>query len=202
MLSSPVTSLAFHPKRTGALVVTQADNSFIMYEAEDMSLSDFSEYNSAASIRDKLQIVNSPISGAVFDPSSEMCMFLYSNGCLVYVDLCRPIPTGRRVPISGDGLNKGREKNRERDRQLDLNGRQQNQRSKYEPLNGGGAPPLTQHADTGAVLECPQNSNFAIITRYKSLVHVGCAPGRNLVSPRSYSDLHDVLLLLITSIIT
>lgn len=170
-------------------MVTQADNSFVMYEAGDMSLSDFSEHNSASAIRDKLQIINSPISGAVFDPSSEMCMYLYSNGCLVYVDLCRPIPTGRRVPISGDGLSKGREKNRERDRVLDLNGRQQNHRSKYEPLNldKDAHPPLTQHTDTsaGAVLECPQNSNFSIITRYKSLVHVGCAPGRNLVSPKS-----------------
>lgn len=239
-LASPVTSLTFHPKSSASLVVTQADNSFIIFEADEMTLSEWSKNNSATAIKTRLAVVNSPICGVTFDPSAKSSFLLHSHGCLVYVDLTQPVPKNSRTikHSSGEsnGNGNGNSNNGSNGNGSYGNGSSNNgdadrgrggrgsggregrgsggrggrgsggrggagwgDKSKYSKGGGGGGgggdDPKYGPGGSGMEVEEEEeevvepyvyqpcgNSNFSIIMRYKSLVHVGCAPERQLVS--------------------
>ena len=216
-----MTSLTFHPKSAASLVVTQADNSFVIFEADEMTLSEWSKNNSPLTVKTRLAIVNSPICGVTFDPSAKSSFLLHSHGCLVYVDLTQPVPKNSRTikHRSGDGNNNGNgnsgsngdsngySNNREGDKGRGGRGSGgrggrgnggrgssgRGEKNKYS--RGGGDDPKYGPGPSGMEIEEEEeeveepyvhqpcgNSNFSIIMRYKSLVHVGCAPERQLVS--------------------
>ena len=174
LLVSPVTSLAFHPKSTASLVVTQANNSFLVYEADDMSLSEWSKSNSADRVQVALKGVTGPLSGITFDPSTDSAMLLYGQGFIVYVDLTQSIPKQPKViasltdSVMGSNSNHGHNSNNRGGGSFGKGGKGGNSAGNEAWRRG----------KKGAESE---ESNFAIIQRYRSLVHVGCVSDSQLV---------------------
>ena len=110
--------MSFHP-RNNVLIVTQADNSFLVYEADEMNLSEWSKSNSTDIIRRRFSDVKTVFSGVTFDAFAENSVILYSFGCLVFIDLTQGIPAScsvvghrNRSHIGGDGDGDGGDKGR------------------------------------------------------------------------------------------
>jgi hypothetical protein len=292
LLSSPVTSVSFHPKNN-FLIVTQADNSFLLYEADEMNLSEWSKCNSTDIIKKRFSDVKTVISGVTFDSFAENSVILYSFGCLVFIDLTQGIPASCNVvghrnrsyiggdDVEGDGDERARKmlktlngkgnsgvrggitgKGRGKSGRLSAddiediddshtnghgdgsgameiedtytngsasasvgkrsssvagivvsNGTAEKQgtpskHSSARSSNGTGTGAHTKHDSTygpsldndTTVLAVGENSTskvrkntctFSVVMRYKSLIHIGFAPGKHLVSTLLYNTSHD-----------
>ena len=79
------------------LIVTQADNSFLVYEADEMNLSNWSKSNNTEIIKRRFSDVKTVFSGVTFDAFAENSVILYSFGCLVFIDLTQGIPASCKV---------------------------------------------------------------------------------------------------------
>ena len=169
LFASPVTSIAFHPKSTASLVVTQTNNTFSVYEADEMSLSEWSKNNSCEKIETTLRSVQGAVCGVAFDPSSDCAMLLYGQGFIVYVDLTQSIPKQPKVVMSlTNRFNPDR-----------MNGGNRVGGSGGKGGSGKAFGHTVHKRKSSTESDC--DSNFAIIQRYRSLVHVSCVSGSQLV---------------------
>jgi WD40 repeat protein len=161
--SSPITAIRFHPLSPSTLVVVLADNTFSIFEVGDLSLSLWSQKNTER-IPAALKEVPGPIQGVSFDIGSgdvdieaaQDTMILYGQGFIVYVNLSDEIPVNPKVvPATAVAASDGTAPKKER-RGATKRGRRRRGGSK--------------------------ESNFAIIQRYRSLIHVNCLPDSQMVS--------------------
>ena len=174
LLSTPVTSIAFHPQSTASLVVTETNNSFLVYEADGMCLSEWSKSNNSEKIMTALKSVNGPVCGVTFDPSSDCSMLLYGQGFIVYIDLTQSIPKHPKIVLSApdkpnpfrlfSGIHK-------------VPGRGNGRENKSHGNGKGFGHGMRRKSNGGE----DSDSNFAIIQRYRSMVHVGCVADSQLV---------------------
>ena len=145
-----------------------------------MNLSEWSKINNIDRIQTALKSISGPLSGVTFDPSSDSSMLLYGQGFIVYVDMTQSIPkqpkiinamssgmSSRSGPGSGPGSGISKV--------TGMTGRIVG--TAYEQRLPGGSSMWKREKKR----EGSDDSNFAIIQRYKSLVHVGCVENSQLV---------------------
>jgi WD40 repeat protein len=152
--SSPVSSVTFHPIALSSVVVTLADNTFWMFDASSMAVAPWS-----AQYTDKIptavKSIPGPVEGATFDVNRPSHIILYGQGFLVFVDLNEAIPDApKRVTPMNASVNIHRRAHFKR------------KNSNSSALSNNGT-----HV----------NRNFAIVSTYRSLVHVGCTAASHLV---------------------
>lgn len=155
--------------------MTQTDNTFSVYEADEMCLSEWSKNNSCEKIESTLRNVAGAVCGVAFDPSSDCAMLLYGQGFIVYVDLTQSIPKHPKVVMSlTSRLNPDR-----------INGGNRGGSSGGRGGSGRGFGHTVHKRRNNTENDC----NFAIIQRYRSLVHVSCVSGSQLVRSLPTFDL-------------
>ena len=157
-----------------------------------MNLSEWSKINNIDRIQTALKSISGPLSGVTFDPSSDSSMLLYGQGFIVYVDMTQSIPkqpkiinamssgmSSRSGPGSGPssilGSGPGSGPGSGISKVTGVTGRIVG--TAYEQRLPGGSSMWKREKKR----EGSDDSNFAIIQRYKSLVHVGCVENSQLV---------------------
>jgi U3 small nucleolar RNA-associated protein 4 len=164
----PVTCVAFHPTSHNILVVTYANNMFLLYDVNSKDLCPYSKennmkecmtkmielsstslttttsttINSTKSIFDILSSINCNLEGISFDPSNSSGFMLYGQGSCVYIDIEQPIYL--------------------------LNSNKRKRQSNNNNVK-----------DTNTVWK--QRRNFAVLNTYRSLVHVSLIENSDMV---------------------
>jgi WD40 repeat protein len=153
---SPVSSVSFHPIAHSSVVVTLTDNTFWMFDASAMTVAPWSaQYTDK--IPSAVKSIAGPVEGATFDVNRPSHIILYGQGFLVFVDLNEAIPDApKRVTPMNASVSIHR-------------------RSHFKRKNNASASSTAGNNGTHT------NRNFAIVSTYRSLVHVGCTAASHLV---------------------
>jgi hypothetical protein len=155
------------------LVVVLANNMFLVYDLDSVSLSEWSTLHTASLPR-LLHNLPGPLEGVSFQGS--MRFFLYGQSYLVFVDLDQAIPTEAKIvkSVSSMAARGGRKQLMASDaKNARLSAKK---KKKRESLKGG-----VTDSSSGEKSEI-SNSNFTTIELYRSIIHVGAVSENQLVS--------------------
>ena len=152
-----------------------SDNTFLIFDLDKLALSDWSEKNSNQ-IPATIKSAAGPLEGIVFDPTHSNRIFLHGQGVFVFVDLDLAVPSSAKtvnpVLLLPAALGVGAE------------GDATNTRG----VGGGVLSGAHAHTTSGVgkkrrkEKEAGNGPNFATVKAYRSLVHMGCLEGSQLVS--------------------
>jgi hypothetical protein len=158
---APVTSVSFHP-HSPFLVVLLASQALLVFDLVRLNVTPKSQA-ALEGLPGALAAVPGPLESLCFDPSpSQSRLFLHSQGGCVFLDLAADLPSKAKIIVPAL---LGQEQEQE---QRALRGKEK-KRAKREA------------AETGPGL--------SVVTSYRSIVHVGCIEGQQLVSPLPLSYL-------------
>lgn len=99
--SSPISHMSFSPHNL--LTVILADNSFMMFDAQQHQMSSLSKHLSKA-IPEDVKSLPGPLEGVAYDDENRDRVFLYGQGFCLFVDLKLEVPVKPNVVSAMDGI--------------------------------------------------------------------------------------------------
>eukprot|EP01041_Mallomonas_annulata_P004727 gene4727-9388_t len=170
---SPITDIQFHPTSSTSLIVIFANNTFLLQDLSTRRLCPWSETIPPHSMPDVLRKCPGPLQGVCFCPDSSNTMILYGQGYFVYVDLDMPIPNKPKVIAATTTSTSTSSSNM----MLSNNKHMDDNNMQIQNMTG-----KKRRKKEKAMKELNEASpNFAMVHRYRGLVHVSYLSGGQLV---------------------